>query len=57
VNIRCVDEEDCYAYSLSQVGLRSSLRGLAGGSWVQKGSFAAESADPGFSFIYISGTL
>jgi hypothetical protein len=42
-----------------KMDLRSSLRGLglAGGSWVQKGSFAAESADPGFSLIYISGPL
>jgi hypothetical protein len=37
-----------------KLDLVSLLRGfgLAGGSWVQKGSFAAESADPGFSFIY-----
>jgi hypothetical protein len=52
VNTRCVDEEDFFVPRWS---LRSL--GLIGGSWVKKGSFAAESADPGFSFhlgLYLS---
>ena len=53
MNTRCVDEEAaamrilCPTLFIVGLGLR-----LGGGSWVQKGSFAAESADPGFSFIY-----
>jgi hypothetical protein len=49
VNTRCVDDEE----GETRCGYIECLQpSFVGGSWVQKGFFAAESADPGFSFIY-----